>query len=215
VHLIASVCGDLRQLAVRSNGPVLFWQDAERLRGSRPTRATSGSVPHPENRPQDRNGPQRSRSVTTSPNPYNFSRTGRKIDAGSVPSRQDQHPRRPQANVSQRPRPRRSNPALPDDDFNEAIRIAQAEYDQHQPNVVVGSSRGGAVAMNIESGDTPLVVLCPAWKKWGSATTVKPNTTILHSRDVVPFANSLELIKNSGLPVSALIEIGRSPAGRS
>ena len=44
------------------------------------------------------------------------------------------------------------NPALPDDDFDAAVRIAQAEFDQHQPDVVVGSSRGGAVAMNINIG---------------------------------------------------------------
>ena len=102
------------------------------------------------------------------------------------------------------------NPKLPDDDFDEAVRIAQAEFDEHHPDVVVGSSRGGAVAMNIDSGDTPLVLLCPAWKNWGNATTAKKNTTILHSRkdDVVPFRDSRELIKNSGLPESALIEIG-------
>ncbi len=102
------------------------------------------------------------------------------------------------------------NPALPDDDFEEAVRIAQAEYDQHHPDVIVGSSRGGAIAMNIESGDTPLVLLCPAWKKWGTAKTVKANTTILHSRadDVVPFEDSEELVNNSGLPASALIDVG-------
>ena len=102
------------------------------------------------------------------------------------------------------------NPALPDDNFEKTVRIAQAEYDQHQPDVVVGSSRGGAVAVNIDSHDTPLVLLCPAWKKWGTATTVKPNTIILHSKqdDVVPFENSEELIKNSGLLPEALIEIG-------
>jgi len=41
------------------------------------------------------------------------------------------------------------NPKLPDEDFEGALRIAQAEYDRHRPDVVVGSSRGGAVAMNI------------------------------------------------------------------
>ena len=102
------------------------------------------------------------------------------------------------------------NPALSDEDFDEAVRIAQSEFDQHHPDVVVGSSRGGAVAINIESGNTPLVLLCPAWKKWGSATTVKPNTTLIHSRadDVVPFADSEELLANSGLPSAALVEIG-------
>jgi hypothetical protein len=34
------------------------------------------------------------------------------------------------------------NPALPDDDFDAAVAIAQAEYDQGKPDVVVGSSRG-------------------------------------------------------------------------
>jgi hypothetical protein len=102
------------------------------------------------------------------------------------------------------------NPKLPDEDFAEAVRIAQAEFDQHQPAVVVGSSRGGAVAININSGVARLVLLCPAWKKHGTARTVKPGTVILHSRadDFVPFADSEELVRNSGLPASALIEVG-------
>jgi alpha-beta hydrolase superfamily lysophospholipase len=102
------------------------------------------------------------------------------------------------------------NPKLPDDDFVEAVRIAQAEFDRHRPQVVVGSSRGGAVAMAIDSGDARLVLLCPAWKKYGTARTVKPDTVILHSRsdDVIPFADSEELVRNSGLPVAALIEVG-------
>jgi len=73
------------------------------------------------------------------------------------------------------------NPALPDEDFEAAVRIAQAEYDRHRLDVVVGSSRGGAVAMNLDSEDTPLVLLCPAWKKYGTVKTVKPGTTIPHS----------------------------------
>jgi alpha/beta hydrolase family protein len=102
------------------------------------------------------------------------------------------------------------NPKLPDDDFENAVRIAQHEFDEHQPDVVVGSSRGGAVAMNINSGEAKLVLLCPAWKKWGTATTVKPGTVILHSRadEVVPFAHSEELIRNSRLTANALIEVG-------
>ena len=109
------------------------------------------------------------------------------------------------------------NPALPDDDFDAAVRIAQAEFDRHQPDVVVGSSRGGAVAMNINTGTTPLVLLCPAWKRWGTAKTVKPGTVILHSRadDVVPFVDSVELVRNSGLPDSGADRGGnRAPAGR-
>jgi len=99
------------------------------------------------------------------------------------------------------------NPALPDEDMEQAVRIAQAEFDKHQPQVVVGSSRGGAVAMNINSGEAKLVLLCPAWKKFGTAKIVKPGTVILHSKadDVVLFAESQELVRNSG---AKLVEVG-------
>jgi alpha-beta hydrolase superfamily lysophospholipase len=102
------------------------------------------------------------------------------------------------------------NPALPDDDFPEAVRIAQNEFDRHRPDVVVGSSRGGAVAMNLACGSTPLVLLCPAWKRWGTARRVAQTTTILHARadDVIPFADSEELVRTSGLPAGALVEVG-------
>jgi Alpha/beta hydrolase family len=102
------------------------------------------------------------------------------------------------------------NPALPDDDFDAAVRLAQEEFDRHGLDVIVGSSRGGAIAMNIQSSGVPLVLLCPAWKRWGNVGVAKPNTTILHSRndEVIPYADSEELIAASGLPQTALIATG-------
>lgn len=102
------------------------------------------------------------------------------------------------------------NPALPDHDFPNAVRIAETVYSDHQPDVIVGSSRGAAVAVNMDSGNTPLVLLCPAWKNWGTAASVKSNTIILHSHldDVIPFADSEELIANSGLSPESLIAVG-------
>jgi hypothetical protein len=84
------------------------------------------------------------------------------------------------------------NPKLPDDDIEEAVRIAQVEFDLHQPQVVVGSSRGGAIAMSIKSGAAKLVLLCLAWKKFSTVKTVKVGTVILHSKadDVIPFADT-------------------------
>lgn len=101
------------------------------------------------------------------------------------------------------------NPALPDEDFAEAVRIARSDFDVQRPDVVVGSSRGGAIAMNIDCGDVPLILLCPAWKRWGTAKVVKSGTLILHSQqdEVIPFADSRELISNSRLPTAALIEV--------
>jgi hypothetical protein len=100
------------------------------------------------------------------------------------------------------------NPALPDEDWEAAVRIAQLEVDRHRPQVIVGSSRGGAVAMNLDPQGARLVLLCPAWHKYGAKRTVPPGTIILHSRadDVVPFAFSEELVLAS--PGAVLIETG-------
>ncbi len=102
------------------------------------------------------------------------------------------------------------NPALPDEDFAESVRIAESEFLANQPDVIVGSSRGGAVAVNMKPADVPRVLLCPAWKNWGSVSCVSEKTIILHSRqdDVIPFADSQELVANSGLAAECLIEIG-------
>ena len=64
--------------------------------------------------------------------------------------------------------------------------------------------------MNIATGDVPLVLLCPAWMHWGTATVIKPNSVILHSRedDVIPFADSEKLIFQSRLSTDILIAVG-------
>jgi hypothetical protein len=102
------------------------------------------------------------------------------------------------------------NPKLDDDDFLAALRTAQMTYDEFVPDVIVGSSRGGAIAVNLQSGDIPLVLLCPAWKNWGTVTQLKSQAVILHSRadDVIPFQDSVDLLSQSSLPASRLIEVG-------
>lgn len=104
-----------------------------------------------------------------------------------------------------------SHPALPDEDFTEAVRIAQLAFEECLPDVIVGSSRGGAVAMNIDSREVPLVLVAPAWKTWGGAAIVKPGTVILHSEndDVVPIEDSRELAQNSRLADDCLIVVGQ------
>ena len=127
-----------------------------------------------------------------------------------LPSRLALSPRRRQAVLLVEHGHEVINPALDDDDFDQAVRTGQAEYDRHRPDVIVGSSRGGAVAMNLDSGSTPLVLFCPAWKRWGTATKVKPGTVILHGEadDVIPIAESRELIPASGLPESTFVVVG-------
>lgn len=92
-------------------------------------------------------------------------------------------------------------PCLSDWSFRRAIVQAQAAYDWLLPDVIVGSSRGGAVAMNLNSDGTPLILLAPAWRRWGAATSVKnPSSSIIvHSPNdgVVPFEDSIQLCLNS------------------
>jgi hypothetical protein len=104
------------------------------------------------------------------------------------------------------------NPALPDDDFVTSIHIAQQALDEGRPDVIVGSSRGGAVALNIDAGTRPLVLIAPAWRRWGTAATISPRARaiVLHSPAdaVIPFDDSRTLVRASGLPDATLVAVG-------
>jgi hypothetical protein len=101
-------------------------------------------------------------------------------------------------------------PNLPLDDVAESIRIAEWVASSYRPDVIVGHSRGGAVAMNMKSGNTPVLLMSPAWKNWGEVVSVKQKAVIMHSpRDAtVPFAASEQLRENSALPPQSLIAVG-------
>jgi hypothetical protein len=102
------------------------------------------------------------------------------------------------------------NPALPDDDFEQSVAIAQRAFDEIRPDVVVGSSRGGAVAMRLAAGETPLILIAPAWRRRGVPPKVKPGTVILHSveDEIVPIADSREIVAASELPDESLVVVG-------
>ncbi|MBC8227649.1 MAG: hypothetical protein H8E74_11060 [Gammaproteobacteria bacterium] len=87
------------------------------------------------------------------------------------------------------------NPLLPKSDFDESVKIAQALIDSEHPEIVVGSSRGGAVAMNVDARGARLILIAPAWKRFGNTSSISANTTILHCRDdkIVPYKDSAEL----------------------
>jgi hypothetical protein len=79
-----------------------------------------------------------------------------------------------------------------------------------QREILTGAGAIPVTQGRVRDNDTPLVLLCPAWRNWGMAKTLKANSVILHSRqdDVIPFADSEELLTNSGLPSETLIEVG-------
>jgi hypothetical protein len=102
------------------------------------------------------------------------------------------------------------NPALPDEDFDQSVRIARQALAANPPDAVVASSRGGAVAVSLGIEQVPVVLIAPAWKKWATGTAVGSSTVILHSPhdDVVPIEDSRELLRDSGLPEDRLIAVG-------
>ena len=94
------------------------------------------------------------------------------------------------------------NPLLPKHDFNESVYIAQEYIDNERPDIIVGSSRGGAVAMAADPKGARLILIAPAWKRFDVAPSVPKNTTILHctSDDLVHYEDSEELGTNNLVP---------------
>lgn len=79
-----------------------------------------------------------------------------------------------------------------------------------RPEVVIGSSRGGAVAIRAAArAGVPLVLLAPAWRRFGVAPVVPDTTVVIHGTedDVVPLDDSEHLMDYNELPSSSLIAI--------
>ncbi len=102
------------------------------------------------------------------------------------------------------------NPSLPKSSFEESIKIAQSKVDEELPDVIVGSSRGGAIAMCLEPRSAKLVLIAPAWKRFNfsSEEKIKAECMILHSEydDIVAWDDSAQLASANG---SNLITAGR------
>lgn len=97
------------------------------------------------------------------------------------------------------------NPALPKEPFDIAVKIAQDVINYERPSVVVGSSRGGAVAMAVKPMGAQRVLIAPAWRKYGVSKNLD-SAFVLHSEtdDIVPFEDTQELFRNNvGITVIA------------
>lgn len=87
-------------------------------------------------------------------------------------------------------------PRLPSWRLKAAIRQAQDAHDRHGSDVIIGASRGGAIALAIRD-DRPLVLLAPAWRYFGVRPRPDVEGVIVHSpRDrIVPLGHSRELCR--------------------
>ncbi len=95
------------------------------------------------------------------------------------------------------------NPALLKEDFEASVQIAQKIYDNESPDVVVGSSRGGAVAMALEGVSVKTVLIAPAYRKYEvipTHVTRSGEKVILHSicDEVISVKDSADLVTDHG-----------------
>ena len=77
-----------------------------------------------------------------------------------------------------------------------AIPEAHESLDRHDLGVIVGASRGGAIALALP-GDRPLILLAPAWRYFGISPDRDALGIVIHSpRDrLVPLGHSQELCR--------------------
>jgi hypothetical protein len=74
-------------------------------------------------------------------------------------------------------------PVLPKDDWALSLRRAYNCLDAFKPDVIVGSSRGGAIACALEA-IVPKILIAPAYNKFHVKNpVVDETTTILHCAD--------------------------------
>ncbi len=102
------------------------------------------------------------------------------------------------------------NPGLPKSSFEESVRIAQKAVDDESPDVIVGSSRGGAVAMCLKPRGAKIVLIAPGWTRFGvdiHEGKLTAESAIIHSEsdDIVDFEDSVKLANQTGYP---LIKVG-------
>lgn len=74
-----------------------------------------------------------------------------------------------------------------------------AAIEEWQPEVIIGSSRGGAIMMGVRT-ETPVMLVAPAWRFFGVEPVVRcSNVAILHSESdgAVALADSLVLASSS------------------
>ena len=101
------------------------------------------------------------------------------------------------------------NPHLPKSSFSDSVDIAQAIIDTESPDVIVGSSRGGAIAMCVDPKECKLVLIAPAWTRFKQSQQadafLSADAMVIHSRNdnVVDFSDSERLAATSGAKLIA------------
>jgi predicted esterase len=86
--------------------------------------------------------------------------------------------------------------------WNQLMGLADAATVGFEPDLIIGTSQGGAIAMETikKHPKAKLILMAPAWRIYGVPPVVKPSTIIIHGKKdkIVPYADSVELSKENG-----------------
>lgn len=97
-------------------------------------------------------------------------------------------------------------PKLISHNWEQSVTAAREMLEKVKPDLVIGSSRGGAVAMATNT-TIPMILICPAWGKYAPWGACRANTTILHCKSdrIVKYGDSELLSRTFG---ATLVETG-------
>lgn len=106
-------------------------------------------------------------------------------------------------------------PQLDDsNDLSASVGTAEAALQDARASggvdLIVASSRGGAVAVAMNAAHVPRLLLCPAWKLFRGEGKVAGPVRILHAEAdaIVPLADSVALLAQNGLDAGLLTVVG-------
>lgn len=81
--------------------------------------------------------------------------------------------------------------------FPRSLQIAQTLFDSLHPDIIVGSSLGGSVAMAMNSRDTPMVLIDPVWNPHIDAGIAADGMPVTGPMSRVLIAAAIAAFKNS------------------
>jgi predicted esterase YcpF (UPF0227 family) len=99
-------------------------------------------------------------------------------------------------------------PKLPKSSWIDSRNQALEALENHDVDLIIGSSRGGALACELDT-NIRKVLIAPAWRRFNVSPVIDASTIILHCEedDLVDYSDSVEL-KNKFH--AALITIGQN-----
>ena len=101
-------------------------------------------------------------------------------------------------------------PVLDKNDWEASREAARNAFESFNPDVVVGSSRGGALACDLNTGGIPKILIAPAYKHFPAKVIGLDKTTwVLHCQEdaIVKYEHSVQLAESTG---ATLLECGEN-----